>query len=204
MDINFLDYRQELQKIAIQKLIVKAVVIIFLTSLAILSYWGYQQIKIKFSEIELEKLETRVKSLSAATAEVQRMKLNIKHANESIKEISRVRKNQLQVLQILEGLTLSIPDGIWLTKIEQSSFDKISSIKGVSAFLDKPKIAEKSEKKILKVQGNVLKNAAGNPLTRYIKILRKINHFKKVHLQKINLQSSMSLSTFNFILYIQL
>ena len=204
MDINFLDYRQELQKIAIQKLIVKAVAIIFLTSLAILSYWGYQQIKIKFSEIELEKLETRVKSLSAATAEVQRMKLNIKHANESIKEISRVRKNQLQVLQILEGLTLSIPDGIWLTKIEQSSFDKISSIKGVSSFLDKPKIAEKGGKKILKVQGNVLKNAAGNPLTRYIKILRKINHFKKVHLQKINLQSSMSLSAFNFILYIQL
>ena len=204
MDINFLDYRQELQKIAIQKLIVKAVVIIFLTSLAILSYWGYQQIKIKFSEIELEKLETRVKSLSAATAEVQRMKLNIKHANESIKEISRVRKNQLQVLQILEGLTLSIPDGIWLTKIEQLSFDKISSIKGISAFLDKPKIAEKGGKKILKVQGNVLKNAAGNPLTRYIKILRKINHFKKVHLQKINLQSSMNLSAFNFILYIQL
>ena len=204
MDINFLDYRQELQKIAIQKLIVKAVAIIFLTSLAILSYWGYQQIKIKFSEIELEKLETRVKSLSAAAAEVQRMKLNIKHANESIKEISRVRKNQLQVLQILEGLTLSLPDGIWLTKIEQSSFDKISSIKGISAFLDEPKIAEKGERKILKVQGNVLKSAAGNPLTRYIKILRKINYFKKVHLQKINLQSNMTLSTFHFTLYIQL
>jgi len=204
MDINFLDYRQELQKIAIQKLIVKAVAIIFLTSLVILSYRGYQQIKIKFSEIELEKLETRVKSLSAAAAEVQRMKLNIKHANESIKEISRVRKNQLQVVQILEGLTLFLPDGIWLTKIEQSSFDKISSIKGISAFLDKPKIAEKGERKILKVQGNVLKSAAGNPLTRYIKILRKINHFKKVHLQKINLQSSVSLSAFNFILYIQL
>ena len=81
MDINFLDYRQELQRIAIQKLIVKAIAIIFLTSFAILSYWGYQQIKIKFSEIELEKLETRVKSLSTAAAEVQGMKLNIKQAD---------------------------------------------------------------------------------------------------------------------------
>jgi len=204
MDINFLDYRQELQRIAIQKLIVKAVAIIFLTSCAILSYWGYQQIRIKFSEIELEKLDTRIKSLSAAAAEVQRMKLNIKHAKASIVEISKVRNNQLQVLQILEGLTRSIPNGIWLTKIEQSSFDKISSIKGISAFIDKPKIEEKGESKILKVQGNVLKRAAGNPLTNYIKTLRKIRHFKKVHLQKINLQSSLNLNAFNFTLYIQL
>jgi len=204
MDINFLDYRQELQRIAIQKLIVKAIAIIFLTSFAILSYWGYQQIKIKFSEIELKKLETRVKSLSAAAAEVQRMKLNIKHAAESIKEISRVRNNQLQVLQILEGLTLSIPNGIWLTKIEQLSFDKISGVKGISAFIGKPKIGEKDERKILKVQGNVLKNATDNPLTTYIKALRKINHFKKVHLQKISLQSNMNLAVLNFTLYVQL
>jgi Tfp pilus assembly protein PilN len=204
MGINFLDYRQELQRIVIQKLVVKAIAIIFLTSFVILSYWGYQQIKIKFSEIELEKLETRVKSLSTAAAEVQGMKLNIKRAAESIKEISRVRNSQLQVLQILESLTLSIPNGIWLTKIEQLSFDKISSVKGISAFLGKPKIEEKGKRKILKVQGNMLKSATDNPLTTYIKALRKINYFKKVHLQKINLKSNMNLAALNFTLYIQL
>ena len=57
MDINFLDYKQELQRIDVQKLIVKASVIIFSAFLVILSYWGYQNIKIKFSEIELKKLE---------------------------------------------------------------------------------------------------------------------------------------------------
>ena len=112
MDINFLDYRQELQRIAIQKIIVKAIAIIFGTSFIILFYWGYQQIKIEFSEIELEKLETKVKSLSAATAKVQAMTLETKHVVESIKEISRFRNNQLQVLQILEGITLSVPKGI--------------------------------------------------------------------------------------------
>ena len=204
MDINFLDYRQELQRIAIQKIIVKAIAIIFGASFIILFYWGYQQIKIEFSQIELEKLETKVKSLSAATAKVQAMKLKTKHVVESIKDISRFRNNQLQVLQILEGITLSVPKGVWLTKIEQLSFDKLSSVKGISAFISKPKIEEKGEKKILKVQGNMLKSATSNPLTTYIKALRKINHFKKVHLQKINLQSNMNLAALNFTLYIQL
>ena len=204
MDINFLDYRQELQRIAIQKIIVKAIAIIFGTSFIILFYWGYQQIKIEFSEIELEKLETKVKSLSAATAKVQAMKLKTKHVVESIKEISRFRNNQLQVLQILEGITLSVPKGIWLTKIEQLSFEKISNDKGVLTFFRKPENAKDVGGRFLKVHGNVLGSAAGNPLTTYVKILREVSHFKKVYLHKINAKLDKNAAVINFALHIQL
>ena len=204
MDINFLDYRQELQRIAIQKIIVKAIAIIFGTSFIILFYWGYQQIKIEFSEIELEKLETKVKSLSAATAKVQAMKLKTKHVVESIKEISRFRNNQLQVLRILEGITLSVPKGIWLTKIEQLSFKEISSVKGVSTFFGKSDNVKNGEEQFLKIQGNLLLSTTGNPLTTYVENLRKVNHFKKVYLQKINSRSNKNAVALNFALLIQL
>ena len=204
MDINFLDYKQELQRINVQKLIVTASTIIFLTSFVIVSYWGYQNIKIKFSEIELEKIDKEVLSLSNAAAEVQSMKVNIQKTSEAIKEISRVRNNQFQLLQVLEGLTLSVPNGIWLTKIIQLPFEKIANTKGMLAFINKPKNENKSEKTFLKVRGNVLRSKTDNPLTTYVKNLRKINHFKSVYLQKINLQADKNAVSFNFILYIQL
>jgi Tfp pilus assembly protein PilN len=204
MDINFLDHRQELQRIAIQKIIVKAIAIIFGTSFVILSYWGYQQIKIDFSRIELEKLETKVKSLSAATAEVQAMKLKTRHAAESIKEIRGFRNNQLQVLQVLEGITLSVPNGVWLTKIEQLSFKEISSVKGVSTFFGKSDNVKNGEEQFLKIQGNLLLSTTGNPLTTYVENLRKVNHFKKVYLQKINTRSNKNAVALNFALLIQL
>ena len=161
MDINFLDYKQELQRIDVQKLIVTASAIIILTSLVILSYWGYQNIKIRFSEIELKKLDMEVLSLSKAAAEVQSMKVNIQKTSEAIKEISRVRNNQFQVLQVLEGVTLSVPNGIWLTKIIQLPFEKISNTKGMLSFLSKPKKGNKSEMTFFKSSRKCTKKRNG-------------------------------------------
>ena len=107
-------------------------------------------------------------------------------------------------MQILEGLTLSIPNGIWLTKIEQLSFEKISNDKGVLTFFRKPENANDIGGRFLKVHGNVLRSAAGNPLTTYVKILREVSHFKKVYLHKISAKLDKNVAVINFALHIQL
>ncbi len=133
-NINLFDYKQELKRVATQKRVVWAVEIVMLAVFLIIVYCGFQQVEIAYSETELEKLETRVKSLAAETTKIQSMKMQAKRVTEITEKIRGLRAKQFQVTQVLEGLTLSIPDEVWLTSVRQLTLKDVVSMKGPIIF----------------------------------------------------------------------
>ncbi len=214
-NINLFDYKQELQRIAAQKLVVRAVEIVILAVFLIIVYYGFQQIKIAYGEIELEKLEKQVKSLAAETTKIQSMKLQTKRVIEITEKIRELRAKQFQVTQVLEGLTLSIPDEIWLTSVKQLTLKEVIAMRGPIIFFGdlqqrapkKGKRAKKKTKKedqseFLEVRGRALGEHSNRIITGYVDILRKVSHFKGVSLHRIQRQLGEADPVSEFTLYI--
>ena len=197
-NINLFDYKQELKRIATQKRVVWAVEIVMLAVFLIIVYCGFQQVEIAYSKTELEKLETRVKSLAAETTKIQSMKMQAKRVTEITEKIRELRAKQFQVTQVLEGLTLSIPDEVWLTSVRQLTLKDVVSMKGPIIFFGDlqqrmPKKGKRGKKKrkkedrseFLEVRGRALGEHGNRIITGYVDGLRKVSHFKGVSLHRI-------------------
>ena len=110
ISLNLLDYKQELKKIVMQKIIINAIGSVLFLIFLIVTYWCFQKIEIKYRANELKQLEGRVGELTAQTTKIQSMKLQAKRTEKIIKKINELRANQFQVTQILEDLILPVPD----------------------------------------------------------------------------------------------
>ncbi|MCH8157259.1 MAG: hypothetical protein IID18_05835, partial [Nitrospinae bacterium] len=107
ISINLHDYREELKKIAIQKLVVKAVAVVIVAIMLILGHWQLEQIKLDAVKTEIAELEKQTRALEGQVQVVKKMKTRTKRAREIINRIGALRAEQFQVTQILDELTLS-------------------------------------------------------------------------------------------------
>ena len=139
ISVNLLDYKQELRKIAMQKIIINAIGSVLFIIFLIVTYWCFQKIEIKYRANELKQLEDQVRKLTAQTTKIQSMKLQAKRTEKIIKKINELRANQFQVTQILEDLILPVPDEIWLTSVRQLGIKEIKGKKIPLIFIGDPK-----------------------------------------------------------------
>ena len=139
ISINLLDYKQELKKIAMQKIIINAMGSVLFFIFLIVTYWCFQKIEIKYRTNELKQLEGQVRELTAQTTKIQSMKFQAKRTEKIIKKINELRANQFQVTQILEDLILPVPDEIWLTSVRQLGIKEIKGKKIPVIFIGDPK-----------------------------------------------------------------
>lgn len=149
ISVNLLDYKQELRKIAMQKIIINAIGAVLFFIFLIVIYWCFQKIEINYRANELKQLEGQVRELTAQTTKIQSMKLQAKRTEKIIKKINELRANQFQVTQILEDLILPVPDEIWLTSVRQLGIKEIKGKKIPLIFIGdskKMKTKKKSNK----------------------------------------------------------
>ena len=196
IDINLLDYKQELKKIAMQKIIINAIGSVLFLIFLIVTYWCFQKIEIKYRANELKQLEGQVRKLTTQTTKIQSMKLQAKRTAKIIKKINELRANQFQVTQILEDLILPVPDEIWLTSVRQLGIKEIKGKKIPLIFIGDPKQiktkkkSNKSKKKIqpkqefLEVRGRLFGKHSDETIVRYIGRLRDSSSFAKVFLHQ--------------------
>ena len=148
ISINLLDYKQELERIAMQKIVVNAIGSVLVFILLIGAYWGFQKIEIKYRTAELKEIEVQVRKLTSQTTEIQSMKLQTKRTAKIIKKINELRLNQFQVTQILEDLILPVPDEIWLTSVKQLGLREVKGKQVPMIFIGNPEKI-KSKKKLI-------------------------------------------------------
>lgn len=213
--INLHDYKQELQKVAIQKLAVKAAGIVIAAIFLIIVYWGYQQIGLGHTKTEIEKLEVLVNALSVQVRTVEKMKKRARRAAEITKEIERLRSGQFQVTQVLEDLVLSVPDEIWLTNVQQITMKELFKRKVPVIFIGNPDELDPKKKKkkrrrtkergptqFIEVKGRVFGQYGDQVLTRYLDGLRKVSYFKEVFLHRTEYQLAGTFPVRDFAFYI--
>ena len=214
IDLNLLDYKQELKKIAMQKIIINAIGSVLFLIFLIVTYWCFQKIEIKYRANELKLLEGQVRKLTTQTTKIQSMKLQAKRTAKIIKKINELRANQFQVTQILEDLILPVPDEIWLTSVRQLGIKEIKGKKiplifiGDSKQIKTKKKSNKSKKKIqpkqefLEVRGRLFGKHSDETIVRYIDRLRDSSSFDKVFLQQTSQQQNKTEAVRDFTFYV--
>jgi Tfp pilus assembly protein PilN len=214
IDINLLDYKQELKKIAMQKIIINAIGSVLFLIFLIVTYWCFQKIEIKYRANELKQLEGQVRKLTTQTTKIQSMKLQAKRTAKIIKKINELRANQFQVTQILEDLILPVPDEIWLTSVRQLGIKEIKGKKIPLIFIGDPKQiktkkkSNKSKTKIqpkqefLEVRGRLFGKHSDETIVRYIDRLRDSSSFDKVFLHQTSQQQNKTEAVRDFTFYV--
>ena len=214
ISVNLLDCKQELKKIAMQKIVINAIGAVLFFIFLIVIYWCFQKIEIKYRANELKQLEGRVRELTAQTTKIQSMKLQAKRTEKIIKKINELRANQFQVTQILEDLILPVPDKIWLTSIRQLVIKEIKGKNIPVIFIGNPKkmkTKKKSEKsknkaqskqEFLEVRGRLFGKHSDETIVRYISRLRDSSSFVKVFLHQTNQQQAGKRAVRDFTFYV--
>jgi len=212
--VNLLDYKEELRKVAMQKMIINAIGSVLFLIFLIVTYWCFQKIEIKYRANELKLLEGQVRKLTTQTTKIQSMKLQAKRTAKIIKKINELRANQFQVTQILEDLILPVPDEIWLTSVRQLGIKEIKGKKIPLIFIGDPKQiktkkkSNKSKKKIqpkqefLEVRGRLFGKHSDETIVRYIDRLRDSSSFDKVFLHQTSQQQNKTEAVRDFTFYV--
>ena len=214
ISVNLLDYKQELRKIAMQKIIINAIGSVLFLIFLIVTYWCFQKIEIKYRANELKQLEGRVRELTAQTTKIQSMKLQAKRTEKIIKKINELRANQFQVTQILEDLILPVPDEIWLTSVRQLGIKEIKGKKIPVIFIGDPKKMKtkkklnksknkaQSKQEFLEVRGRLFGKHSDETIVRYISRLRDSSSFVKVFLHQTSQQQAGTEAVRDFTFYV--
>ncbi|KMP12707.1 hypothetical protein UR09_00520 [Candidatus Nitromaritima sp. SCGC AAA799-A02] len=213
--INLHDYRLELKKVATQQVVVRAVFIIILAIAFIIAYWGYQNLLLEKAQAEVTELEKEVSKMEPEVKTVDAMKQRSKRASEIMTGINELRVKQFSITRVLEDLTLSIPDEIWLTEVRQMTMENIFKNKVPVIFIGNPKELNPKKKKtkkkkkkgdtepleFLEVKGRVFGQYGDQILAEYVEQLRRIPYFKQVFLQQTRYQIEGSYPVRDFKLY---
>ncbi|MDP6477960.1 MAG: hypothetical protein QF502_08630 [Nitrospinaceae bacterium] len=210
ININLHDYKLELQKVAIQKLAVRAAVIVAMAIFLTIAYRGYRQVELGHAQTEITKLDDQVKALSGQIKTIDKMKTRTKRSVEIMEGIDTLRAKQFQVTQVMEGLTLTVPDEIWLTSVQQISLNQVFKRKVPVIFIGNPdelnprkkKKGEREPTEFVEVQGRVFGKYGDQILTRYMDSLREVPYFKEVFLHQTVHQLAGTYPIREFSLYI--
>ena len=214
ISVNLLDYKQELKKIAMQKILINAIGSVLFLIFLMATYWCFQKIEIKYRTNELKQLEGQVRGLTAQTTKIQSMKLQTKRTTKIIKKINELRANQFQVTQILEDLILPVPDEIWLTSVRQLGIKEIQGKKIPLVFIGDPKkmkTKKKSSKsknkaqlkqEFLEVRGRLFGKHSDETIVRYLSRLRDSSSFVKVFLHQTSQQQAGTEAVRDFTFYV--
>ena len=214
ISVNLLDYKQELRKIVMQKIIINAIGAVLFFIFLIVTYWCFQKIEIRYRANELKQLEDQVRKLTAQTTKIQSMKLQAKRTGKIIKKINELRANQFQVTQILEDLILPVPDEIWLTSVRQLGIKEIKGKKIPVIFIGDPKKMKtkkklnksknkaQSKQEFLEVRGRLFGKHSDETIVRYIGRLRDSSSFAKVFLHQTSQQQAGTEAVRDFTFYV--
>jgi len=214
ISVNLLDFKQELKKIAMQKMVINAIGSVLFFIFLIVIYWCFQKIEINYRTSELKQLESQVRKLTAQTTKIQSMKLQAKRTEKIIKKINELRANQFQVTKILEDLILPVPNEIWLTSIRQLGIKEIRGKKIPVILIGNPKKMktkkkskksknkEQTKQEFLEVRGRLFGKHSDETIVRYIDRLRDASSFVKVFLYQTSQQQAGKRAVRDFTFYV--
>ena len=195
--INLHDYKEEIIKIGIQKRVVSGVVrgcAIIIGALVIIGvFWVLLQAKADAVHGEITVLDKQVQSLAKDVKVIQKMQNKQKRVLQIMEGIQGLRDRQMPLTKILADLSMNIPDGIWLTDIEQNTLKDIIKSKVPIIFVGDPKVLKKKKKKkkgkiepyeFIEIKGKAFGAYGDQSILDYLSYLRTIPYFEQVFIRE--------------------
>jgi Tfp pilus assembly protein PilN len=191
--INLFDYREELNRAAIQKRVFKSLSIVATVLAMILFSWLIEKSRISAVDMEVRDLEQQVNALQGEVNQVKSMQGQQRRVSVILKGIEGLRNDQLPATQILFDVNQGVPETIWLTDIMQKSASDLENMQVPTILFDdsdgKTQKNNKSKnagpktggKEFLQISGHALEDQA---VARFVERLEEISYFKLVFLFK--------------------
>jgi len=127
ININLLDYKRIAREVTIQKQLTSSVGIILLVIVMCGLHWMFQAAQIGTLEGEIAEVEAQVAELSAEYNQVQTLRDQHGKLTTIITGIDDLRSRRSRTTEILEDVGRSLPEDIWLEKMDQMTLQEINN-----------------------------------------------------------------------------
>jgi len=145
--INLYDYKRIIREVGIQKqlaMVAAATTAVFFLCLGV---WTFQLAMIGVTENDLAEVEAKVADATPDYNAVQNLKKQQAQYTKIITGIDRLRSDQARTTEFLEDIGQAVPEGIWLTSIQQMGITEIKNKKIPFLFINYDEPAKRSSKK---------------------------------------------------------
>ena len=189
--INLFDHKSIVTEVRVQKMIVAAVSISLVGLFMVGAWWGFQRMLVGNQAEETANMESQVAKAKPHYTKVVGMKADKKSVEGIILKIDTLRNPEYETPQLMEDLSERIPEGVWLTSVQQKSLSDLQSMKVPVLFIqestDKKK-APKSKAKDNKPE-HIFIELTGmakfdQSVVRYMEQLEEVTYLDNVFLQK--------------------
>ena len=186
--INLYDYKRIVRDVGIQKQLAMVAAGSMIVLLICCGTWMFQNMWIWSIESDLAEVEIEVATATPDYNAVQKLKKQQSQYTKIITGIDALRSNQARTTEFLEDMGRAIPEGIWLTSVQQMGMDGIKNKKIPFLFIKyDDKKSRRGKKKKGKKEGPVdkfleLKGTAmdGQSVVHLLEQLRAIPYIDAV------------------------
>ncbi len=123
--INLYDYKRIIREVGIQKQLTMVAAVGMISLLLGCGVWMFQKMLIWNTESNLAEVETQVAAATPDYNAVQQLKKEQQQYQKIITGIDKLRSNQARTTEFLEDMGQAVPEGVWMTSVEQMNLEKI-------------------------------------------------------------------------------
>ena len=132
--INLYDYKRIVRDVGIQKQLAMVAAGSMIVLLICCGTWMFQKMWIWSIESDLAEVEIEVAAATPDYNAVQKLKKQQGQYTKIITGIDALRSDQARTTEFLEDMGRAIPEGIWLTSVQQMDMDGIKNKKKTLCF----------------------------------------------------------------------
>ena len=147
--INLYDYKRIIRDVGIQKQLARVAAVSMITLLIVCGIWMFQKMWIWTIESDLAEVESKVAVATPDYNAVQHLKKRQAQYTKIMTGIDKLRSDQARTTELLEDVGQAVPEGIWLTSINQMGMSEIERKRIPFLFIsyDDPKSRKRRGKK---------------------------------------------------------
>jgi Tfp pilus assembly protein PilN len=127
--INLYDYKRIIRDVGIQRHLAKVAAAIMVTLLISLGIWILQTMWIWKVESDLAEVQAEVAEATPDYNAVQHLKKQQGQYQKIITGIDKLRSDQARTTEFLEDIGQAVPEGVWLTSINQIGLSEVEGKK---------------------------------------------------------------------------
>ncbi len=209
--INLYDYKRIIRDVGIQKQLARVAAVSMITLLIVCGIWMFQKMWIWTIESDLAEVESKVAVATPDYNAVQHLKKQQAQYTKIMTGIDKLRSDQARTTELLEDVGQAVPEGVWLTSINQMGMSEIEKKRIPFLFIsyDDPKSRTRrgkrndkqkgvSSDKFIEVKGM---GVGVRPIVKFLEKLRAIPYIDAVVLNTSDRQWLENQSVQKFEIY---
>ena len=194
--INLFDHKRIVTEVRVQKNITASLAIMLVGAILVGAFWALQQVQVSQQKIDTDRMNKLAVGKEPHYNKVVAMKTEKAGVQAIINKIDTLRNPRYETPQLMEDLSESIPEGVWLTSIQQKDLDQLRGAGVPVLFIQDDSEGAKKKKRGRKAKKEENKGESQHlfielrgmakvdqAIVRYMEQLEKVSYLDHIFLQ---------------------